>query len=70
MPQWVLFIAEWNPISSVVLSCRELFGNPTGIPTDAWAQQNPIAYSVIAIVVILAVLIPLSVRKYRSGVDG
>ena len=46
------------------------FGNPTGIPTDAWAQQNPIAYSVIAIVVILVVFIPLSVRKYRSGVDG
>jgi len=70
MPQWVLFIAEWNPISSVVLACRELFGNPTGVPTDAWAQQNPIAYSVIAIVVILVIFIPLSVRKYRSGVDG
>jgi ABC-2 type transport system permease protein len=70
MPQWVQFIAEWNPISSVVLACRELFGNPTGVPTDAWAQQNPLAYSVIAIAVILVIFIPLSVRKYRSGVDG
>jgi ABC transporter DrrB family efflux protein len=70
MPQWVQFIAEWNPISSVVLACRELFGNPTGVPTDAWAQQHPLAYSVIAIVVLLAVFVPLAVRKYRQGGDS
>jgi ABC-2 type transport system permease protein len=70
MPQWVQFIAEWNPISSVVLACRELFGNPTGIPTDAWAQQHPLAYSVIAILVLLAVFVPLAVRKYAKGSDG
>ena len=67
MPGWVQVVAEWNPISSVVLACRQLFGNPTGIPTDAWSQQNPLAYSVIAITVTLAVFVPLAVRKYRQG---
>ena len=70
MPGWVQVIAEWNPISSVVLACRELFGNPTGFPTDAWPQQNPLAYSVISIAVMLVVFIPLAVRKYRQGVTA
>jgi hypothetical protein len=50
-----------------VLACRELFGNPTGIPTDAWAQQHPQVYSVMAIAVLLVVFAPLAVRKYRQG---
>ncbi|MFL6181712.1 MAG: ABC transporter permease [Actinomycetes bacterium] len=67
MPGWVQVVAEWNPISSVVLACRELFGNPTGIPTNAWSQQHPLAYSCMAIAAILAVFVPLAVRKYRQG---
>jgi hypothetical protein len=67
MPGWVQVVAEWNPISSVVLACRELFGNPTGIPTDAWSQQHPLAYSCIAIAAVLAIFVPLAVRKYRQG---
>ena len=65
LPNWLQPVAEWNPMSSVVLACRELFGNPVGAPTDAWPQQFPVAYSVISCAVILAVFIPLAVRKYR-----
>ena len=67
MPGWVQVVAEWNPISSVVLACRELFGNPTGIPTEAWSQQHPLAYSCIAISAILVIFVPLAVHKYRQG---
>jgi ABC transporter DrrB family efflux protein len=61
--------ANWNPISSVTQAARELFGNtsPQLPPSDAWPMQNPVAYSLIWIVLILAVFIPLSVRTYRNA---
>jgi ABC-2 type transport system permease protein len=60
--------AEWNPISSVAQAVREAFGN-TGTETvpDVWSLQNPIAYSLIWIVIILAVAVPLSVRQYKRA---
>ena len=65
MPTWLATLAEWNPLSALVLACRELFGNPTGIPSDAWPMQHPEAYTVISCAVLLAIFIPLAVRKYR-----
>jgi ABC transporter DrrB family efflux protein len=61
--------ANWNPISAITQAARELFGNtsPALPPAEAWPMQNPVAYSLIWIVLILAVFIPLSVRKYRSA---
>ena len=59
--------AEWNPISSVAQAVREAFGN-TGPPIpDAWSLQNPVAYSLIWIVIILAVFVPLSTRQYKRA---
>ena len=37
-------VAAWNPLSALTLSCRELFGNPTGLATGErtyWSLQNP-----------------------------
>ena len=65
MPPGIKFIAEWNPISSLALACRQLFGNPTGIPSDAWSLQHPATYTVISCVVIIAIFAPLAVRHYR-----
>ena len=65
MPDWLQPIAQWNPISSLVLASRDLFGNPTGIIGDAWAQQNPILYTVISCAVLIAIFAPLSIRRYR-----
>ncbi|CAN5899953.1 ABC transporter permease [soil metagenome] len=57
--------AEWNPISSLTLAARELFGNTGGIPAaDVWSLQNPLAYTLICVFGILAVFIPLSIRQY------
>jgi ABC transporter DrrB family efflux protein len=58
--------AEWNPVSAVVQAARELFGNTVpGTPVpDAWSLQNPVLYTLIWTVVILAVFVPLSVRTY------
>lgn len=65
MPPVIQTIAEWNPVSAVVLASRELFGNPTGLPSDAWSLQNPIAYTLISCTVAIAIFAPLAVRKYR-----
>jgi len=56
--------AEWNPVSAVVQAARNLFGNSFGAP-DVWSLQNPVLYSAIWGVAILAVFVPLSVRTYR-----
>jgi ABC-2 type transport system permease protein len=60
--------AEWNPISSVAQSVREAFGNTGTDPVpDVWSLQNPIAYSLIWIVIILAIAVPLAVRQYKRA---
>jgi ABC-type multidrug transport system permease subunit len=60
--------AEWNPVSSVAQAVRESFGNAgnLGAP-DTWALQNPYAYSLIWIGIILAIFVPLSVRQYKKA---
>ena len=60
--------ADWNPVSSVTLAARELFGNtsPALPPPDVWPLQHPVVYSLIWIVGILMIFVPLSVRKYES----
>jgi ABC transporter DrrB family efflux protein len=61
--------ANWNPISAITQAARELFGNtsPKLPPADVWPMQNPVLYSLIWIVLILAVFIPLSIRQYRKA---
>jgi ABC-2 type transport system permease protein len=65
-PTVLRHFAEWNPVSTVAQSARELFGNiPAGVPEpDVWSLQHPLAYSLLWAALILAVFVPLSVRKY------
>ena len=60
-------LANWNPVSAVTQSARELFGNtnPAFPPPDAWPLQNPELYTLIWIAIILAIFIPLSIRQYQ-----
>lgn len=59
--------AEWNPVSAVTEATRQLFGNiPPGTPEPtAWPLQNPVLYTLIWVVGIIAVFAPLSVRRYK-----
>jgi ABC-2 type transport system permease protein len=60
--------AEWNPVSSVAQAVREAFGNTgTEAIPDVWSLQNPIAYALIWVGIILAIFIPLSVRQYNKA---
>jgi len=70
MPPIIKTIAEWNPVSSLCLACRELFGNPTGEPPGgwgAWSLQHAAAYTVISCVVAIAIFSALAVRTYRRS---
>ncbi len=61
--------AEWNPVSTVTQAARELFGNiPAGTPEpSAWPLQNPVLYTLLWIVGIVAVFGPLSVNRYKKA---
>ncbi|HEY5136751.1 MAG TPA: ABC transporter permease [Candidatus Nanopelagicales bacterium] len=65
MPPVIKTIAEWNPVSSLVLACRELFGNPTGIVPEVWPLQHAEFYTLVSCLVVIAVFAPLAVRHYR-----
>ena len=68
LPTPLRVFAEWNPVSALVQAARELFGNvPPGIPVgDTWTAQNPIATVLIGMGVMLAIFVPLSIRKFQS----
>ncbi|HEU4675618.1 MAG TPA: ABC transporter permease [Motilibacteraceae bacterium] len=62
-------IADWNPVSSVTLAARELFGNlPAGATVSGpWPLQHPVLYTLAWVVLILAVFVPLAVRQYKRA---
>jgi ABC transporter DrrB family efflux protein len=69
MPSVLKAIANWNPVSSVTQASRQLFGN-TGsgpLPHSPWSLHHPIIYTLIWIVGLLAVFVPLCVRRYKRA---
>jgi ABC-2 type transport system permease protein len=69
LPGWLQAVAEWNPVSSTVRALRLLFGNPTGdvgSVSKAFPMQHPEITSLFWSLLILAIFVPLSIRKYRS----
>lgn len=60
--------AEWNPVSALVQTSRELFGNvPDAFPVgESWTAQNPLLTVLIGMGVMLAIFVPLSIRKFAA----
>jgi ABC transporter DrrB family efflux protein len=66
MPIWLRVVAEWNPVSTVTASCRELFGNPNpSASVQVWPLQHPELATIIWALALLAVFVPISIRLYR-----
>jgi ABC-2 type transport system permease protein len=60
--------SDWNPVSSVAQAVREAFGNTGAVPVpDVWSLQNPVAYTLIWVAIILAIFVPLSVRQFNRS---
>jgi ABC-2 type transport system permease protein len=66
LPTVMRVIADWNPVSAVAASCRELFGNPNpaGL-TDTFPAQHPVLVALVWSVAIIAVCAPLATRLLR-----
>lgn len=68
MPSGLAAIAEWNPVSALVQSARELFGNtnPTFPEPASWTLQHPYITVLAGIVAMLLIFVPLCVKKFGS----
>lgn len=71
MPRALQYFAEWNPVSTMVAACRALFGleNQFGATAGSFPSENPLLTSFIYMLIIMAVFIPISVRKYKRAAD-
>jgi len=71
MPRALQYFAEWNPVSTMVAGCRELFGleNQFGATAGSFPSENPLLTSFLYMIIIMVIFIPLSVRKYKSASD-
>ncbi len=69
MPRVLQYFAEWNPVSTMVAGCRELFGlkNIFGATAGSFPSENPLLMSAIYMGVIMLIFIPLSIRKYKNS---
>ena len=68
MPRALQYFAEWNPVSTMVAACRQLFGlkNEFGATANSWPSQHPLETSLLYMVVLMVIFIPLSIRKYKN----
>lgn len=67
MPLVLRKIAEWNPISALVQSLRDLWGNDGPIPTTAsWPLQHSILVSIAWSLLLAAIFAPLALRAYTK----
>ena len=57
-------MSAWNPLSATVTAIRDLFGNP-GLAGESWVSQHALPLAIAWPVLIVAVFLPLSVRRHR-----
>jgi ABC-2 type transport system permease protein len=69
MPRPLQYVAEWNPVSTMVAACRQLFGleNQFGATAGSFPSENPLTMSFIYMGLIMVVFVPLSVKKYKNA---
>ncbi|HUA31183.1 MAG TPA: hypothetical protein VMC03_20040 [Streptosporangiaceae bacterium] len=68
MPAWLRTISDWNPVSALVAALRHLLGSaqaPGG--AGAWTLSHPELASLLWAALLLALFLPLSVRRYASA---
>jgi ABC-2 type transport system permease protein len=69
MPRPLQYVAEWNPVSTMVAACRQLFGleNQFGATAGSFPSENPLTMSLIYMALIMIVFVPMSVKKYKNA---
>jgi ABC-2 type transport system permease protein len=71
MPRALQYFAEWNPVSTMVAGCRSLFGLETefGATAGSFPSEYPLITSLVYMVLVMAIFIPLSARKYARAAN-
>jgi ABC-2 type transport system permease protein len=71
MPRALQYFAEWNPVSTMVAGCRSLFGLETefGATAGSFPSEYPLITSLFYMVLVMAIFIPLSARKYARAAN-
>ena len=71
MPRALQYFAEWNPVSTMVAGCRSLFGLETefGATAGSFPSEYPLITSLAYMVLLMAIFIPLSARKYARAAN-
>jgi ABC transporter DrrB family efflux protein len=67
LPGWLQPVADWNPISSIVLGLRDLWGNaPQGLARGhGFPAQHPVLLALLWSTAIVAVFMPMAIARYR-----
>ncbi|NJC68497.1 ABC transporter permease [Planosporangium thailandense] len=67
LPDWLRPVADWNPISSIALGVRDLWGNaPAGLARGSgFPAQHPVLLALLWSAAIVAVFVPLAIARYR-----
>jgi ABC-2 type transport system permease protein len=71
LPDGLRQVAEYNPISALSAAVRTLFGNPTALPRSAaWPLEHPVLSAVAWCLIALALVVPLTIARYRARTTG
>ena len=66
LPALLRPVAEWNPVSALTAATRQLWGNPNPFVAEGFPAEHPVLLTLLWVAVMLAVFVPLAVRRYRS----
>ena len=67
LPTVLRWIATWNPMSVMVSAIRELFGNPVApVSNPSWPLEHPIFTAFVYCGILLAIAVPMCLRRYRA----
>jgi ABC-type multidrug transport system permease subunit len=66
MPDWLQPFVLWNPVSSLALAARQLFGNPTPLLGDSFPERYPVQLAFGYSFLLLAIFAPLAVRAFKN----
>jgi ABC-2 type transport system permease protein len=64
MPGWLGAVAAWNPVSSTAGAIREIFQSPP-VTSGYWIESYALAGAILWPALIIAVFMPLAVRRYQ-----
>lgn len=68
MPDWLRGIADWNPVSALVMACRQLFGDAAGpVASQAWPLAHPYVATIGWSLLLLCVFVPLATWRHRTA---